>query len=99
MIHLSFPDHYNFREKDILRIISAYNDLEPPIKYLVTTEKDAVRLREFPNIAERFRSQFYYIPIGIYFLNDDQKRFDNQVVDYVRKNKRNNRVSESQRDN
>ena len=99
IIHLSFPDHYNYKEKDIIGISSAYNDLKSPTKYLFTTEKDAVRLREFTNIAEPIRSAFYYIPVGIHFLNDDMDEFDNLIVDYVRKNKRNNRVSEGKRDN
>lgn len=94
IIHLSFPDHYNFKETDIISISSAYKDLKSPKKYLFTTEKDAVRLREFTNIAEPIRSAFFYIPVGIQFLNDDKNEFDNMIVDYVRKNKRNNRVSE-----
>lgn len=95
IIHLSFPDHYNFKEKDILNISSAFNNLKSASKYLITTEKDAVRLREFSNIAESVRSSFYYIPVGIQFLNDDEKEFDNLIIEYVRKNKRNNRVSEN----
>jgi len=91
--HLSFPDHYNFTEKDLETIYTAYNELKSPGKYIITTEKDAVRLREFTNIAEPFRSALFYIPVGIKFLNDDQDEFDNMIVDYVRKNKRNNRVS------
>jgi len=98
IIHLSFPDHYTFREKDLQKIASEYQNLKSTNKYLITTEKDAVRLREFTNIAEPFKSAFFYIPIGIHFLNDDKDEFDNLIVDYVRKNKRNNRVSESQRD-
>jgi tetraacyldisaccharide 4'-kinase len=69
-------------------------DLKSPVKYLITTEKDAVRLREFTNIAEPIRSAFFYIPVGIHFLNDDKDEFDNLIVDYVRKNKPNDRVSE-----
>jgi tetraacyldisaccharide 4'-kinase len=99
IVHLSFPDHYNFKEKDILHILSAYNDLKSPIKYLITTEKDAVRLREFINIAEPIRSVFYYIPVEVCFLNNDKDEFDNLIVDYVKKNKRNNRISEIQRNN
>jgi tetraacyldisaccharide 4'-kinase len=94
IIHLSFPDHYTFKENDIDAIYKAYYDLKSAAKYLITTEKDAVRLREFTNIAEPIRSAFYYIPIGIYFLNNDTDEFDNMIVDYVRKNKRDNRVSE-----
>jgi len=99
IIHLSFPDHHNFTEKDILNISSAFNDLKSVTRYLFTTEKDAVRLREFTNIAEPIRSAFFYIPIGIYFLNEDKDEFDNLIIDYVRKNHRNNRVSEVKRDN
>jgi tetraacyldisaccharide 4'-kinase len=90
---LSFGDHHNFTMNDIERIHNAYNSLKTPLKYIITTEKDSVRLREITNIAEPVRSSIYYIPIGIWFLNDDKDEFDNMIVDYVRKNKRNNRVS------
>jgi tetraacyldisaccharide 4'-kinase len=95
VIHLSFPDHYNFKEADITKVLSAFQELQAPLKYIFTTEKDAVRLREFTNIAEPVRSAFFYIPVGIYFLNNDKDEFDNLIIDYVRKNKRNNRLSES----
>jgi tetraacyldisaccharide 4'-kinase len=94
IILLPFPDHYNYKEKDIITITTAFNNLKSQSKYLITTEKDAVRLREFTNIAESIKSAFYYIPVGIHFLNDDKDEFDNIIVNYVRKNKRNNRVSE-----
>jgi tetraacyldisaccharide 4'-kinase len=99
IIHLSFPDHHNYTENDLSSISSAYNNLKSEKRCLLTTEKDAVRLREFINIAEPVRSAFYYIPIGIYFLNEDKDEFDNLIIDYVRKNHRNNRVSEGQRNN
>jgi tetraacyldisaccharide 4'-kinase len=92
--HLSFIDHYNFKQKDIQTISAAFENLKSPEKYIITTEKDAVRLREFTNIAEPLKKVLFYIPIGIHFLNDDKDEFDNLIVDYVRKNKRNNRVSE-----
>jgi len=93
IFHISFGDHHYYKEKDIDRIIEAWDNLKSPERFIVTTEKDAVRLREFANIAEPGRSALYYIPIGIKFLNDDQEEFDNLIIDYVRKNKRNNRIS------
>jgi len=90
---LSFGDHHRFRERDIEKITNAWNSLRSGRKYLVTTGKDAVRLREFASFAEPIRSASYYIPVGIHFLNDDQGEFDNLITDYVRKNKRNNRIS------
>ena len=98
IIHLSFPDHHNFSEKDLLRISSAYNELTSQTRYVFTTEKDAVRLREFANIAEPIRSASFYIPIGIHFLNEDKDEFDNLIIDYVRKNHRHNPISEGKRD-
>jgi tetraacyldisaccharide 4'-kinase len=98
IIHLSFPDHYNYNEKDLLGFYKAYDSLKSVRKYLITTEKDAVRLCEFTSIAEPLRSAFFYIPIEIYFLNEDKDEFDNLIINYVRKNYRNNRVSEIKRD-
>jgi tetraacyldisaccharide 4'-kinase len=97
IIHISFPDHHKFTEKDVGKVSEAFHNLVSRQKFIITTEKDAVRLREFTNIAELIRSSAYYIPIGIKFLNDDKDEFDNMIFDYVRKNKRNNRISESQR--
>jgi tetraacyldisaccharide 4'-kinase len=93
IVHLSFSDHWSYMEKDVDKITESWNNLKSPDKYIITTEKDAVRLREFANIAEPVRSSFYYIPVGIHFLNDDRDEFDNLIVDYVRKNKPYNRIS------
>jgi tetraacyldisaccharide 4'-kinase len=95
IVHISYPDHHKFTEKEIAKISTAFNNLGSSEKFIITTEKDAVRLREFTNIAEYIRSSTYYIPVGIKFLNDDKAEFDNLIFDYVRKNKRNNRISES----
>jgi tetraacyldisaccharide 4'-kinase len=91
--HISCPDHHRFTEKDLAKVSASFNNLGSARKFLITTEKDAVRLREFTNIAEYIRSSTYYIPVGIKFLNDDKAEFDNLIFEYVGKNKRNNRIS------
>jgi tetraacyldisaccharide 4'-kinase len=95
--HLIYPDHHSFTEKDLIKIVDAFKAEMAPEKFIITTEKDAVRFREFTNIAEPLKTLFYYIPVGVKFLNEDQKEFDNLITDYVRKDKRNNRISKSQR--
>ena len=92
IIHLDFPDHHYFSENDIEKIRTAWKDLISQEKVLITTEKDAVRLREFTNIDESLKRSFYYIPVVISFLNDDKHEFDNMIFEYVRKNKRDNRI-------
>ncbi|MGD0582232.1 MAG: tetraacyldisaccharide 4'-kinase [Bacteroidales bacterium] len=87
MIHFPFPDHHDFSLKDITRITEAFESLVQVNKYIITTEKDAVRLREFNNIAEPVRSSLFCIPVGITFLNDEGNEFDNLIIEYVRTNK------------
>jgi tetraacyldisaccharide 4'-kinase len=92
IIHLNYSDHHNFSENDISRIIESFDKIRKPDKYIITTEKDAVRFREFVNIADAMKSSFFYIPIGINFLNGDRNEFDNLIIEYVRKNKRDGRI-------
>jgi tetraacyldisaccharide 4'-kinase len=93
IVELTYPDHYSFNVKDIISITSAYRDLRASSKFIFTTEKDAMRLRGFTDLEETVKSAMFYIPVGIIFLNYDKDEFDNLIVDYVRKNKRNIRLS------
>ena len=90
IIHLLFGDHHNFTRRDIEKINYARNSLGTERKYVFTTEKDAVRLRELPGIDEQLLSALYYIPVEIRFLYDKEEEFNNLIIDYVGKNKRNN---------
>lgn len=90
---MHFPDHHRFTKKDIDNVFKAYDSIPGDAKYIFTTQKDAVRIREFANIADPYREAFRYVPIGISFLNDDREEFENIIKEYVGKNKRNNRVS------
>jgi tetraacyldisaccharide 4'-kinase len=92
IIHLDFPDHYFFRKKDVEKISKAVKDLRSEKKIVITTEKDAVRLREFINIDDSLKRSFYCIPVGVTILNEKKNEFDNMIIEYVRKNKRDNRV-------
>jgi tetraacyldisaccharide 4'-kinase len=92
IIHLNFPDHHYFSQRDIEKIKDAWKDLKSDEKILITTEKDAVRLREFTNIEDSLKRAFYYIPMKVSFLKDDTDAFNNLIFDYVRKNTRDNRI-------
>jgi len=97
IVHMDFPDHYCFSEKDIGKIGNAYDALRSSLKFVLTTEKDAVRLVEFTNMAKSLKKAFYYIPVEVNFLNEGRHGFDKLITDYVRKNRRNNRLSEVKR--
>ena len=86
---LTYPDHHEFTEKDLEKIISVFEGLEGEEKFLFTTEKDATRLRKFTNIAIRLKEKIFYVPVGIEVLNEDGENFNHQIRNYVSSNKRN----------
>lgn len=94
IVHLSFPDHYQFSENDINRVIDAFDSLSSPRKFVITTEKDAVRLKEFMNNIKPIHPFIYYLPIMVSFLKGEQEEFNNLLLDYVRKNRPNRSISQ-----
>lgn len=90
---IRFKDHHNFSSQDMKLIEQAYNEIENENKLIITTEKDAIRFHKFHNIADEFKKAWYYIPIEIEFLNNNKKSFNNYIIDYVTKNRRNNILS------
>lgn len=89
MEELHFPDHHNFKPKDIECIVTKINELKGPNKIILTTEKDMIRLRSLVVIPQKVRELLYYVPIEIHFLNNAGKSFDKKIFDYVRENKSN----------
>jgi len=89
VVHLAFPDHHVFTATDVQKI----NDVahQHPNAAIFTTEKDAVRLRDTEGLSDKVRSRLFYIPITIRFITDGtEEKFRKFILDYVRKNKRNN---------
>ncbi|NOQ25220.1 MAG: tetraacyldisaccharide 4'-kinase [Bacteroidales bacterium] len=85
---LEYSDHYNYKESDFKKIMYEFDSIESNNKIIITTEKDAMRLQKFSNIAGNFKDSFFYIPIQVTFLNDRTDNFNQQIIEYVRKNKK-----------
>ena len=62
---LRFEDHHNFTNSDMQSILRKYNNMEGRHRYVVTTEKDAVRLANNPYFPPQLRGFAYYIPIAV----------------------------------
>jgi tetraacyldisaccharide 4'-kinase len=84
-----FPDHHIFTNKDVSNIIRAFTNLEGERKILITTEKDAARFQKYSDLPEEIKIHMFYIPISIAFLNEEEEKFNNQIITYVNENKRN----------
>ena len=83
---IKFPDHYNYTAKDIDNILLAHQKNKTSKKLILTTEKDAVKLIEFKDYLKDVN--IYILPIVTSF--NEQEEFNTRILDYVKKNKRNN---------
>ena len=96
--NLSFGDHHSFKGKDINRINDAFESMPEP-RIIITTEKDAVRLRETEGLYEKVKSNMYELPIKVSFMLDQQDNFNEKIISYVRKNSRNSILAKRKDDN
>ena len=60
VVHLEFSDHHRFSANNIKSISDAFDKLNTIRKFIVTAEKDAVRLREFSEITRPIQPFVYY---------------------------------------
>ena len=79
---ITFKDHHSYTTYDAQKILAKYNADESAKKLILTTEKDATKLREL--LAHFEDANIYYIPIDIAF--SEQEIFDRQILNYVAKN-------------
>ena len=96
--NLSFGDHHSFKGKDIDRINDTFESMPEP-RIIITTEKDAVRLRETEGLYEKVKSNMYELPIKVSFMLDQQDNFNEKIISYVRKNSRNSILAKKKDDN
>ncbi len=70
-----FPDHHNFSKSDIDEIRSLYNSLSGERKYIITTEKDAVRFNTNQHFPAQLKPVIFYMPIKVQFLPQATESF------------------------
>lgn len=71
-----YPDHHNFSRRDLENIAKRFNELEGERKYIITTEKDAVRLVNNPYFPHELKSLIFYQPIEVKFDPKNADSFD-----------------------
>lgn len=88
---IDLADHYRFTETKIKAIFESFSSLrEGATHILITTEKDAARIKEFTNLPDAIKSAFYYIPIEVEFLDGKQDEYYSKILEYVGESKKNN---------
>lgn len=66
---LIFSDHHNFKRDDIAAIIAKLKNA-PDTKraIVVTTEKDAMRLRDFQGLPPSLKRRLFYVPVAVQII-------------------------------
>ena len=78
--HISFPDHHKYSISDIEKLRKEFSTQNTD-NVIVTTEKDAVKLREL--LSEKEKSEWFYIKIEV--VIDNSVLFEKLILDYVSK--------------
>ena len=85
IITLSFKDHHQYTDKDFQRIYDEFKGIPDKNKIVITTEKDALRLKmlKLPNV--NFGKYIFYYPIEMRIINNDEDEVKKLILHYIEK--------------
>ena len=95
---MAFPDHHDFKKKDVLRINETFAAMPSP-KCIITTEKDAARLSCIEGLSDEVCQHLYSLPVNVKFMLEQEESFNENIIGYVRKNSRNSILVKEKNDN
>ena len=91
-----FPDHHAFSLEDMQYMDKKFRNLSSKKTRIITTEKDAMRLKTLVFLPDKWKPYIYYLPVSVEFLFDQGESFDLRILTHVmstiniiRKNARN----------
>lgn len=91
---LAFPDHHAFDRQDLQKLERMFGQLTADRRLIVTTEKDAARLR-MHQLSNVLKESIHTLPIEVEFINKQETIFNQKIIEYVRKNSRNSSIHQS----
>ncbi|MEO0310590.1 MAG: hypothetical protein RIQ89_247 [Bacteroidota bacterium] len=89
---ITYGDHHPFTIADVSDIKAKFETIAGQNKIIITTEKDAMRLMHAELGAVVSSLPFFYLPITIAFHHNEKEKFDQTIINYVRKDIANNRL-------
>ena len=78
-----YRDHYNFDVYDLDAIRETFKNLGDVKKVIITTKKDAARLREHTNWFSENKIEIFVQPIEVRFLQNDGEKFNADILSYI----------------
>ncbi len=83
---MQYGDHHNFSTAEFEEIATRF--AKSRCTMIVTTEKDATRIRMRKDLPQTVRDNIHALPIEVEFLDGEEKLFNNNIYDYVTENSR-----------
>lgn len=84
LLHHDYPDHHVFTRKNMLKLAAEFEQLTARDKIIVTTEKDAQRLRSPELAAKLAYLPIYVVPVAADFEEPDKEDFDHLLKQHAR---------------
>lgn len=79
-----YSDHHDFTKSDMEELCRIFDSLQGEEKYIITTEKDAVRLLNNPYFPHRLKKVIFYIPIKVDFISRGDAEFTAGIEKTIR---------------
>ena len=76
---LDYPDHHRFTRGDVRAMAAAVK--ETPTACVMTTEKDAQRLREAKAVPDALKQRLFYLPIEAAFISEEDEKAFVEILD------------------
>jgi tetraacyldisaccharide 4'-kinase len=85
LVCLRFRDHHDFNGKDMEKIQKKYDLIDNANKIIVTTEKDAIRIKDNELFPDSLKKNIYYLPLTINFLDDQEAAFSKHIKNLLKR--------------
>jgi len=84
IIPLVFPDHHEFTASDAEKIERTFTSMQGSKRLIVTTEKDAARLRRLDGLSPIVRRHIYVQPVEVEILQDKGPELSEMIFEAVK---------------
>lgn len=81
VINVTFPDHHTFTKGDFKKLQEIFERMPVNRRWILTTEKDAARLKNNPLVPKEWKKFLFYLPITIDFCIDND--FDKTIKKHI----------------
>ena len=81
----TFGDHHKFSVNDFELIKRRFYNLPGQNKYILTTEKDAVKIVNSPEFPTELKPYIYYIPVTVDIEDNDSGSFEDYIFKQISK--------------